>query len=146
MILTFNLSGPATGSVAYMSSTFDPPSEIAGKLCYVESTFFTWDNGTTSMTTNDCIYVECDWAQPFSYGQYASGVATKSAAVAVWAGTAMGFASPGPVLCNIPEGGHTVTFKFTRYSGQSLTVVADNYVTLCLKIVPADSRQLPIGA
>lgn len=146
MIATFELSGPSTGSVASLSTTFDPPSEIAGKLCYVESTFFTWDNGITSMSANDCIYAECDWAQPFSYGQYLPGVATKSAAVAVWTGQ-VGPAFPGPVLCNIPEGSHTVTFKFTRYSNQSLNASTTdlNYVTLCLKIVPADSRAPPIG-
>ena len=149
-ILTFNLSGPAQSVTEQtFSIQVDPPQNIRGKPCYVECTYFNWDNGTTiatpsAVTSRDTFYLTCNWAQTVS-ATNTNGRTTPSAILAAFQNN-WSFPS-GSVLCLIPDGPHTLTFTIKRGDGNRVNedTVATNNCMIFLKIVPANSRAPPIG-
>lgn len=143
-----------TGTVSNIGSTttsaeleleYTPTSNISGKLCYVEATFFTWDFGTSitpTQNSRDAFYVNCNWAQPLSCD---TTTATKPTAPLA-ASMNNFFYSTGPVLCRIPDGPHPVRFTVYRPDGGYLNgATGDCVLALVLKIVAMDSRQPLIG-
>jgi hypothetical protein len=147
-VLTFNLSGTAQStSEQVFGVQVDPSANIRGKLCYVECTYFVWDNGTTitpAINSRDAFYLTCNWSQPMS-GMNTNGKTLPSAALAAFQNN---FSySSGPVLCRVPDGPHELAFSIKRVDGGKVNedTTATNYALIFLKIVPADSRQPPIG-
>lgn len=147
-VLTFNLSGTAQStSEQIFSVQVDPPANIRGKLCYVECTYFSWDNGATitpAITSREPFYLTCNWAQPMS-GMNTNGKTLPSAALAAFQNNIS--YSSGPVLCRIPDGPHELVLSVKRGDGGNVAgdTTTTNYTLIFLKIVPADSRQPPIG-
>jgi hypothetical protein len=144
---TGTLSGiGATSTLAEIETTFTPPSNISGKLCYVESTFFTWDFGTgitPTQNSRDAFYVSCNWAQPLS-ASVDSDVTKPTAPLAAQMNN--NFYATGPVLCRIPNGPHPVRFSVYRPDKGYLNGASgDCILALTLKIVALDSRQPLIG-
>lgn len=146
-ILQFNLaSTPGAATSADHYGYFTPPSSIAGKLCYIQSTYFDWDFAsamTPSLVSKDCFQVTCDWAQPW-------GVTTTDAGSKI--GTALAcqnnniFYSTGPVLCRIPDNPHVVRFTVSRPDGDPINGATGTcYLILTLKVVVANDRQPPLG-
>jgi hypothetical protein len=136
----------ATSTLAEIETLFIPTSNISGKLCYVEATFFTWDFGsaiTPTQNSRDVFYVNCSWAQPLS-GSCESDVTKPTAPLAAQMNN--NFFSTGPVLCRIPDGPHPVRFSVYRPDKGYLNGASgDCILALTLKIVALDSRQPLIG-
>jgi hypothetical protein len=118
---------------------FKPPSNIAGKPCYVKCSYIAWDF-TTGFANNsrDCMLVYASWTQPLS-------------AKSVPIGSRTGYRTTythGPVLCYIPEGPHIVRFDVRNLENGGLLAgssTTTNFFRLVLNITPADSRQSTIG-
>jgi hypothetical protein len=147
-ILQFNLSStPAGTTSADHFAYFSPPLSIAGKLCYVESTYFTWDFGTAitpALVSKDAFLVTCDWAQPFSTTTNDSG--SKIGAPLAAQNNNI-FYSTGPVLCRIPDSPHVVRFTVSRPDGDPVNGSTGTcYLVLTLKVVEANGRTPPIGS
>lgn len=138
-----------TFTVAEVESYFTPPSNIAGKLCYIECQSIQWDYQygapNTSRTTHT---VYASWSQPRSC-TVENGYTKPGAPLGILQYSPYYRVFPtGPVLCFIPEGQHLVSFTLERTDGGLLaaTNTATNYMTLVLKITPANGRQPPLGA
>jgi hypothetical protein len=131
----------------YFSVQVDPPLNIRGKLCYVECTFFGWDNYTSispALDPRDIFYLTCDWAQPLC-STNTNGRTVPGAALAAFNNNIS--TGAGPVLCRIPDGPHTLTFTVRRSDGRNIAgdTTNTNSCLVFLKIVPSNSRQPPIG-
>lgn len=150
-MLNLDLSSDKT--IASKEVMFTPPSNLSGKLCYVQSTFFNWDFRTspaTALTSRDTFTVYCSWATP------QSGIVTmdNNGSRTMETKASLGFmnnnfsTSTGPLLVSIPDGPHPVTFTVYRPDGKEVGGNGDDtgLLTLCLKFVQANSRQPPIGA
>lgn len=147
-VLSFNLtSSPAATTTADHTAYFTPPASIAGKLCYVQATYFTWDYGsaiTPTLDTKDAFQVTCDWVQPFSITTSDSG--SKIGAPLAYQNNSTFYPS-GPVLCRIPNNPHAIRFQVSRPDGGAVNGATGTCtMALCLKVVQADSRQPPVGA
>jgi hypothetical protein len=146
--LTFQLSGLAQSTTEQTFSVqVDPPSNIRGKLCYVECTFFGWDHYTAlspSLNAKDVFYLTCNWAQPLS-STNTNGKTLPGCALAAFNNNF--YTGAGPVLCRIPDGPHEVTFVVKRWDGGEVSddLTNTNYALIFLKVVPANSRSPPIG-
>ena len=126
-----------------MTVTFTPPSNLEGKLCYAQVTVFQLLFGLESTTPSNGWKVDCDWPQvQCSTDTHTSGHKA-SCPLAIWH-TGYGSLQSHPVLISMPQGRHNVTFTFSPIN-------VDNFITdaidvlLCLSIVPASSRQTPLG-
>lgn len=150
-ILNLDVSSDLTSAMKEVM--FTPPSNLSGKLCYVQSTYFNWDFLTSpspSLTSRDAFAVYCSWATP------QSGTVTmdNNGSRTTETKTNLAFmnnnisTSTGPFLVSIPDGPHPVTFTVYRPDGGSISGSSDStgLLTLCLKFVQANSRQPPIGA
>lgn len=127
---------------------FTPPSNIAGKLCYVECASGIWDYGgtITGIGGRDLFMISASWAQPLNASiDNSDNRQLPGTAIAIEA-TNLPMGSIGPVLCSIPTGPHEVTFTVRRVDGGNVTNNVDTtFFYAVLKIVPADSRQPQIG-
>jgi hypothetical protein len=147
-VLTFNLSGVAESLTEQnFRVQVDPPPNIRGKLCYVECTYFNWDNSTTinpAIASREPFVLTCNWAQPLS-STNTNGKTLPNTALAAFQNNNSW--SSGPVLCRIPDGPHELTLTVKRADGGSINgdTTGTNYSLVFLKIVPADSRQPVIG-
>lgn len=147
-VLTFNLSGTAQDtSSCRFDVQVDPPQNIRGRQCYVEATFFGWDNGTTitpSLNSRDTFYVTSNWTQVNSHMNTNGRPMPASPAAVFMSNISYG---TGPILTIIPDGPHTVSFTVKRGDGGKVNedTTATNYMLLSLKIVAANSRQPQIG-
>lgn len=145
-ILTFKLTDyPESVLDQTFTAQVDPPANIRGKLCYVEVTVWAWDYTAVSQyAAREAAYLTCNWTQPLS-SFYNNGVTQPTAVLASFQNN-FSF-SAGPVLCQIPDGPHEVKFRVRRLDGSNISdAVTDvNHTLICLKIIPADSRQPPIG-
>jgi len=131
----------STQTTASLDVYFVPPSNIAGKLCYVQCTYIGWDYTTGVATTSrDVITVTASWAQPLS-GKSTTPLASHNFS------PARRVSPHGPILCHIPEGQHQVTFTMQRINGGILagSSTTNNYMNVVLKISPANSRQPPVN-
>ena len=146
-------TGSATVSDSDKSVEFEyfysPPSNISGKLCVVEATFFSWDWGGNGNQTSDYLYspvlVSTSWQQPFSTSTVTSTTKPLAPLASNQALVSVGL---GPTLCRIPDGPHTVRFKIYRptTSGTiSASAGSPGTMFLSLKIIDASGRQPPIG-
>lgn len=145
-ILHFQLSSTTVSTASIdLSASFTPPSSVAGKLCYVQATYFQWENGstpTTALGSNDCIYVTCDWPQPWATTTTDSG-SKVGAPLAFWNNNR---SYSGPHLIQMPDNPHVVRFTVTRADGNHLTgSTGTSYMTFCLKANVADGKQPPLG-
>lgn len=131
----------------YLETTFDPPSNIAGKTCYVECTYWIYDNSTSptpALTSRDAFVFTVSWAQSVS------GTVTENT-TRIGRVPMAGFNnnmcySCGPVLCFVPNGPHPVEFTVFRPDDGTIGGgTTSNIFYAVLKIVPADSRQPQIG-
>jgi hypothetical protein len=146
-VLSFSLSSSAAStSYADINASFTPPSSIAGKLCYVQATYFTWDYGSTitpALGSRDAFQVTCDWMQPFAITTTDSG--SKVGAPLAYQNNGI-FYDAGPVLGTIPDNPHVIRFRVSRPDGDPINgSTGTSYLTLSLKVVAADSRQPPLG-
>lgn len=140
-------------TLATINITFDPPSNLAGKLCYVECPAWNWDNKTeptTAITAHDLFMFTTSWTQPISgyvtpSTEYPLGITMRNQA-------AFGFMfnnqcySTGPILCQIPNGPHLVTINVYRTDGGEVGGDSTNIFTASLKFIEAASKSPPIGA
>lgn len=131
-----------------ISFQFTPPSNIAGKVCYVECASGIWDYGGTvsGINTRDLFIISVSWAQPLNASiDNSDNRQLPGTAIAAGA-TNLPMSGIGPVLCSIPNGPHEVTFTVRRVDGGDVTSnVSTTFFYIALKIVPADSRQPQIG-
>lgn len=141
---TFTLSSPySTGECALL---FRPPSNISGKLCYIEVKIFQMMWGTTYNTpdaTHTYILRASGWTQPYSARVQGSGSQQVNGPLATlcYGQNATGL----PILAFIPDGPHTVTFKVERLDlGTIGTALTDLDFIICMTIVPANGRQTPL--
>jgi hypothetical protein len=142
---TFILSNTET-SVTSMNfeGSFTPPSNIAGKLCYVNAIYFVFANGsapTPTINQADCFLVTCDWAQPWSVTTNNSG--SKLGAPLAFMTNNRSYTS-GPVLIRMPNNPHVVRFNVSRPDGNALTGSSGTSIlTLHLSIIVANGKQPP---
>lgn len=154
----FYFSSPATVSssltTAEATLSFTPPSNISGKLCYIQCSVWNWDftsSPSPALTSRDAFAFECSWSNPNS------GVCSKltdgtsftqpnTAVVGVYFNNIS--YDTGPILAMIPDGPQQVTFTVFRPDGGSVAGTDgpnQGQFFASLKIVPADSRQPQIG-
>jgi hypothetical protein len=146
-VLSFSItSTPGATTTADHYAYFTPPASIAGKLCYVAATYFTWDYGsamTPTLGSKDAFQVTCDWVQPYSVTTTDSG--SKLGAPLAYQNNNFCYFT-GPVLCRIPDNPHVVRFQVSRPDGDNINGSSGTcYMVLSLKVVVADGRQPPLG-
>lgn len=141
-----NTNVSAATSLAF-EGAFTPPSNIAGKLCYVYGTYFIFENGTAPTPTinaQDCFVVTCDWPQPWSVTTNNSG--TKLGAPLAFMTNNISDPS-GPVLIHMPDNPHVVRFTVSKPDGNQVTGASGtSQLTLHLNIVVANGKQPPFVA
>lgn len=147
----FTFSGITTVAdnllTATLDANFTPPSNISGKTCYVHCTAFNWDfaGSTLTFSSREAISFYHSWPQTLSGSCTKNGTTLRVPAALFHSNNAM-FYSTGPILCYIPDGPQTVSFTVYREDGSPIaSSMANNYFFAAFKIVPADSRQPPIG-
>lgn len=144
-VITF--SGECTissdSTTAELALTFDPPSNIAGKLCYVKCVSWGWDyTGTIAgLLSRDGFYFTASWSQPLC--QWVTENGTKPGSPFASMNNGWNY-SHGPILCSIPNGNQTVTFTVKRYDGGAVTNGTPVYFYAALEMVEANSRQNPL--
>jgi hypothetical protein len=145
----FSFKGTTTSSSDFKSAdleiNFSPTSNIAEQLCYVECSSFTWRYNTaiTGQQSRDMFIVSANWAQNVS-----GNVETYTRLGRAPLGTQMNNIcyGTGPVLCFIPGECHSLRLTVTRADGGVVSTDGNgNILYVVLKIVPANSRQAPIG-
>lgn len=142
-VLSFRFS--VTGTLAKLEATvnFDPPPNIRGKLCYIECSTFSYKaatNPTPTFTGRDAIILDCSLPQVFS-----QTVGTPRGSPVAFLTNNISF-SAGPILCNIPENVSDITFTLTRADGNDVVGAGGtHWCFVSLKVIPANSRQPPIG-
>ena len=145
-ILSFHLSStPVSAKTADHYAYFTPPSSIAGKLCYVHTTYFQWDWGSlpSSFGSRDTFQVSCDWTEPWAITTDDNG--SKIGAPLAYMSNTTSYPS-GPMLVRMPDNPHVVRFTVSRSDGDNINGSAGKcYMTLCLKVIVADGRQPPLG-
>jgi hypothetical protein len=151
----------SANDAAYVEFTFDPPSNISGKGCYVQCTFFDWQSKTEPTPVIDSLAFGSSWAQVCSgtvvdgksftlvdpYQDVSSTFKNPGRAPMGILANKM-FFSTGPVLCSIPSGPHRVTFNVYRPDGEDISGgdQKENLFYACFKFVAADSRQPILGS
>lgn len=143
-VLSFRFSvTPISLARCEATVSFDPPPNLKGKLCYIECSAFAFKAATSpavAYTTRDVTILDCSLPQVFS-----QTVGTPRNSPVAFLMNNM-FSSAGPVLCNIPENISDITFTLTRGDGNDVVGVGGTHWCLvCLKAIPANSRQPPIG-
>lgn len=135
-----------------IEANFTPPSNISGEHCYVECTYFGWDYTTApspTLNTRDTITLTTNWSQSVSATVSSGDTSTQGTRPYVASGCICNnvFYSHGPILCFIPDGPQSIEFTISKTDGGE--IVGDttnvNYFYAVFKIVPANSRQPPIG-
>lgn len=126
--------------------TFTPPSNISGKLCYVEVKLFhmTWDTTYTTPAPYHAFVLRNSWAQVQTMNVEAStqGLRTPLAIMTYGGPYSVG----APTLVQIPAGPHPIKFWVQRLDlGPIGAQLTDLDFTVLMTIVAADSRQTPLG-
>lgn len=137
---------------AYFEANFNPPANIAGKLCYLESKYFNWAPASRNINyggAGETYLLGCSWSQVHTVYTINN---TTSPNVPVAAQEASGGMIPlGPVLVHIPSGPQTVRFivslgnNVNDYSGLTGDESARASFQVIFSIVEANSRQTPLG-
>jgi hypothetical protein len=144
--------------IATLEIPFDPPSNIAGKNCYVECSAFAFDFGTTpagGLTSRDVITFTASWSQvcsgTVSDDKAISSTDTMPSGVTRHGRVPMAMLMnntcypAGPVLCQIPRGPHTVTFTIFRPDGDTIAAGSLNLFFALFKFCDTKSRPPLIG-
>lgn len=131
---------------------FTPPSNLAGKLCYIQlkSWTMTWSTGYSNPTQIDTFFLKSNWNQ--IQAATLSGETTTTSerqlpASLLATKTLFENGNGPPILANMPPGPHTVSFIVNRSGGGALSAATANdcYMTLIFEIVPAAGRTAPIS-
>ena len=126
---------------------FRPPSNIAGKVCYVDIKAFalSWDDLYVTPQVHHSFLLRSSWAQ-IQGGSVESSTQKVNAPLAILNYSSQQSASL-PVLVYIPDGPHQLRFTVQRMDG-GVIGIATTDISMCIlmSIVPANSRQPPLGA
>lgn len=127
--------------------TFDPPANLAGKLCYVNCELFNYATATvpTGLSTLDLLTLTMDWSTPLAYTATTNGF-TKPGTIAAGWSVYTGFTSIGPTLVCIPSGPQTIRATVQRSRGDALTadVNVESVLTAVFSMVEANARTAPL--
>lgn len=139
-----SFKGPVSFQNSYevtLTFNFKPPSNIEGKLCYVEVRGFLVQFDAAVTFDPLGFTLECDWPQSQCYYDNSGSINPRSP-LAIYTTGGQRLQSQ-PVLVSMPCGPHDVTFTIKRVTPEPFSDIAD--VFIFLSIVPANSRQSPLG-
>lgn len=127
--------------------TFDPPANLAGKLCYVNCEVFSYSPAEISpdLTYLDTFTLTMDWSTPLAFTSTTNGF-TKPGTIAACVSPYSGFTSVGPTLVCIPNGPQTIRAIIERSRGANLTNKEneESVMTAVFSMVEANARTAPL--
>ena len=126
--------------------SFTPPSNISGKLCYVEAKIFalSWDDIYATPQPYHSFVLRGSWAQVQTRNVEPRKEGLNTPLAVYHYGQASH--TSVPTLVQIPAGPHNVRFWLTRLDlGPMGVATTDLSFMICFNIVPADSRQTPLA-
>jgi hypothetical protein len=137
----------SSGLTASHEFNINPPSNIAGKLCYGEVTFFSFERDTVYSFPTIHILEQQGWSQVQSVYMTDTLKQTLNPPIAAYTyGVSSG--KGAPFLFNMPDGPHTIKFTVSCAGGGVLTsdvTEAQLPFFIMMNVVPANSRPPPIN-